>query len=250
MRLTKLLGLVAPALFAFGAIGTTMASATELSEESGKPQILCFVEGCIKALEIPLTGGAFAVETLGSLGITGTSAVSTIKGIEELEGSKGKDGGLVKDVEMRFEGVKKGEANCNTEGLSAEKGQVAALFDLHISAGTRGGVLVPLLLVKFLSKKLGAELEIKCGILKEFVKGTLPCALNAGLVAIPTTAQVEFNCSLNKTTHDQSTGITCTVLCTENEKDPFEIKFGEKFEDAGMEIKLTGKPSKEIFIDD
>ncbi len=155
MRLTKLLGLMALALLAFGAIGTTMASATELSEESGKPQILCFVEGCIKALEIPATGGASSLETLGGgakLRLTGASVASTIKGIKETEGSKGKDGSLVEDIEIKFEGVKKEEANCSTAGLKSEQGQVAALLDLHVSAGTKGGVLVPLLLAKVLTK--------------------------------------------------------------------------------------------------
>ncbi len=250
MRLTKLLGLMALALLAFGAIGTTMASATELSEESGKPQILCFVEGCIKELQIPATGGASTFETLGALSLTGTSVTLTIKGVKELEGSKGKDGGLAEDVEIKFEGVKKGETNCSTAGLKSEQGQVAALLDLHVSAGTKGGVLVPLLLAKFLTKELKPELEIKCALVKVIVKGTLPCAITPGLTAIPTTAAVTVECNLNKTTHDQATGIICTVLCTENEKDPFEIKFGERFEDAGFELKLSGKPSKEIYIDD
>ncbi len=86
--------------------------------------------------------------------------------------------------------------------------------------------------------------------MKVIVKGTIPCAITPGLTAIPTTANVTVECNLNKETHDQATGITCTVLCTENEKDPFEAKISEKFEDAGMDIKLTGKPSKEMFIDD
>ncbi len=247
MRLTKVLRPIILALLALAVVDISSANAVEKEEES-KPQVLCFVEKCITAVEGTLTGGASTLETLSGLALEGTTGTATLKGIKE--GSSSKDGSLT-TIDFHITGAHKGEQKCNTEGASAEKGELLFFLEVHHSAGTNAAKeLVPLLLAKILNKESKSEVIIKCGVVKNIIKGTIGCALSPGLVAIPTSKEVELRCSLNKTTHDQSTGITCTVLCSENEKDPFEAKFGEKFEDAGMDSVLKGKLNKEAYIDD
>jgi hypothetical protein len=248
MRLGRLLALTALATFAFGIIGVAAVDAEE-AEEKNNPRILCLTEKC-RELKITLEGKASSVETLGGLTLSAETAKATISGCEELTA---KDIIKCKDQDLLFTGVKKGEQLCNTEGLSAEKGEVLALLDLTIAAEeTSAKVLQPVLLMKYLNAKLEAKLLIKCGVVKVELKGALGCLIPPGLVNVATTQSVEIKCQLNKTNHDPVIG-TCTVpvaACETLKTEPFEAKFGEKFEDAWLELALHGNPSKDIFIDD
>jgi hypothetical protein len=214
--------------------------------EDGKPAILCFEKGCAPKLTATLAGKTKSelVQLAEALTITATEVEIKIKNCDALAGTEEKDTAACKDQEIVFKGTESKKQPCKTGTLAA--GTVSALLDLKLAAEeTAAKVLQPLLLAKVLNSELKPELLLSCGVIKEAVKGTVGCLLLPGLTL---TAKYEALCKINAK-FDPETG-TCTVECAELKEDPFLSKLGEKFEDAWMEIKLSGEANKEVFGDD
>jgi hypothetical protein len=248
MRRVKLLGLMALSLFAFAAVTASSAMA---EEDPNPPRILCLVAGC-EAIEGTLTAGASELVGLSGKTITGTSAILALKGCEKSEEGT-KDVTLCKDVPLEFKGVKKETTACRSENLKAEKDPIETvllLLDVHASTETTsGGVLESLILAKVLGVDLDTELILNCGLVKVKVKGWIGCLAN-GLKNIATTENFEVACVVNAS-HDKVTGTWKGLLTEEAEKEPLQATLnGSTFEDAWETIKLEGKPTKDIFIDD
>jgi hypothetical protein len=249
MRIVKLLGLMALALFPFAAVTASSAMA---EEDPNPPRLLCLVAGC-EAIEGTLTAGASELVGLSGKTITGTAAELLFKGCEKLT-EETKDVTLCKDVPVHFTGVKREGIACRSENLKAEKDPVETLLlllDLHMSTeSTAGGVLQSLILAKVLGVDLDSEVLLVCGLIKVKEKGWFAC-LATGLKNVQTTENLEITCKVNATTHDKETGTCKGLLCEELEKEPFQATFNPStFEDVWLGINLSGKLSKDIFIDD
>jgi hypothetical protein len=245
------MAVLAITLSAFAAAGAVAASA---EEDAGSPSILCLVAGCSE-LKAELKGTTTSFKVLKGEKFIESSEVSTpLTGCKEVTGSSGKDISLCNNTTITFKGwiVTGTTVKCNTEGDAA--GTVKMKVDLHVASETStGGVLQPLLLARLLnSKEEFKEITIKCGAaLTELFKGTIGCLLLPGLANVATTGTLEVVCKVKTTGRekDPETG-TCKQLCEWLTAEPFQANLGGGFEDAWMEFKVTGSPSKDIFIDD
>jgi hypothetical protein len=250
MRRIWLLAFAAMALFMFGALMTQGAFALE-PEEENNPRILCLVVKC-SDLEGTLRGGANRLEDLEGKTIESTSSELEFKKCEDLAGEK--DVNLCKDVKLNLFGTKKGAVACRSENAKGEKAPVEnimTLVNLHTAAElTSGSVLQPLLMAKILGTALEEELIVNCGGVKAKIKGTVACLFLPGLQNIPTTAEVEDKCEVNKVSHDATTG-TCNVLCEDFGKIGLTAALNGIAEvDSWVAVTLKGKLNKDIFLDD
>jgi hypothetical protein len=246
MRYLKVLVAAAMAMFAFAAVGTALASA----EDPNSPSML-LLEGKVSDLTSTMKGGKSNLSTLAGKELTGTALEGKLKGCKPI-GTNEKDTNLCEAV-LDFTGVKQGAVACRSENAKAEKDPVETVLtivDLHLaSEQTASGELQPLLLFNVLGMSGGeAELTIVCGVVKNKVKGVIPCLLLPGLTNIPVTQEAEIKCALNAS-HDQETG-KCEQLCEWLTEKPFQSNLGAGFEDAGMNATAKGTLSKDIFIDD
>jgi hypothetical protein len=240
MRYFKLLFLATTASCAFGAVGTTAVSAEE-------PAILCLVAGC-GALEVKATGSTFRLEDTNGNSLKGAEVASTLKGCEVIAGSGEKDINLCKDILVALKGVEN-DAGAKCKTGTAANGTVEASLDLHIAAEKNvTKELEPLLLALFLSGELKKELTITCALVKDVVRGALGCLLLPGLKNLFPADALNVHC-LIKERGKPLTG-ECEILCQWLTEEPFEAKLKETFVPAWMELLLTGKPSKDIFVTD
>lgn len=244
MKIVKLWAVAAFALFAFGSLGTAVASA-----EDGVPMILCLVENCSKELEGTFkleAGGTWTEEDLNGDQMTAKGAEITVKACEA---TTGKDTNFCKDQKLILTGAEHNGVKCNTEGDAA--GTIKMLLDLRVAAelNAAGTELEPLLIMKILKANLTAGLVYKCGVMMFEIKGDVGCLVIPGLTQVAANGTVEVLCKLNKKTHDPETG-KCELSCEELEKEPGEDNQSGKFVDMWWNFHLVGEFQKDIFIDD
>lgn len=239
MKPAKLLLLTAMTLGSFGAFGAAAAPAAS-------PAVLCLVSGC-QNIEAAMKGTTVITETLKGKRITSSTTEAKVKNCEALAGTEEKDVSLCKDVTLSLTGVGAEGVKCKSEG--DEPGVVLTLIDLHLaSAESSGKALEPLGLGKVLNSKLeAAEVIVTCGVLKMSAKGTFACSTPVGLKNISTSEELILSCHMKA--GDQEVG-TCVSLCEWLKTDPFLINLGSGFEDAAKEFTVSGKPTKDIFVDD
>lgn len=241
MRSAKLLAGIIMALLAMG----ITASAAMAEEEKANLGILCLVIKC-GALGGKFKGGASLVDGLTGNAVHLTGVELTLNELCE-ETSGGRDVTSCKDQRVALTGAEDGGAKCKTEG--DEPGTLLFLVDIRTAAEKSGaGVLEPLFLIKMLSLDLKPEELFSCGVLKLSMKGTISCLVIPGLANIPTTENAEISCKLTKG-NDPETG-KCEVGCEELTKEPLLVNFGKGFEDSWIEVSLSGKFTKDVFLDD
>lgn len=224
------------------------ASAAVAFAEGGGPAILCLVAGCATRLEgrfVTLAKSTSTLETLLGKEMTSTGVEIIVANCLPIESTEEKDTDHCTNRPIVFVGVKSGGVSCNTEG--DEAGVVLAKLELHLAAEETllGAELQPLLLARIIA----APTMIKCGLIVDKMQGTLGCLLSAGLTNIGAHELMELSCKLNKTTHDAEAG-RCVSLCEWLTLTPFELKLGERLEDAWADLRLLGGFEKDVFVDD
>jgi hypothetical protein len=235
---------------AFAALALSLAGTAIARADENAPELLILENGVTK-LEASFKGGGSTIATLAGKQFTATGVEGKMKGCKN--GSSEKDTTLCEGL-LTFIGWKEGKVACRSENAKGEKDAVETVLvavDLHLADEEPStGVLEPLVLFKVLGQVSGeSELTIVCGTVKDKVKGVLPCLLLPGLEEIPTTKEAEISCKQNTTSHDQETG-KCEHLCEWITEFPFEANLGNGFEDAGLNLSMKGKFSKDIEIDD
>jgi hypothetical protein len=236
MEYPKLSILAVVAFCAFGLLGVAVAGAEG-------PAILCLVAGC-GGLEVKLLGGSFKLEDESQSFVQGGEVASAVTGCNLVAGSGEKDIALCNDIRL----VLKSFNGCKNNGNP--NGTAEVLLDLDLAAELNGAKeLEPLLLLKMLDMTLKPEVTILCSFFVIVLKGTLGCLLLPGLRNIATTDEVEIGCQI-KGRGKPLTG-ECEVACEWLSVDPFVVKLAKAtFSPAWMNLRLKGKPSKDIFIDD
>lgn len=224
---------------------TALLAPTALADSPG----LILVLSGEKVSELTFEGkaGTVLLETAKGLSITCSKASAKVT----FSALSGKEADAEQGaITTLFEGCKKESVNCRSETSGGEKDPIETILVSTTASGAAEETTEKELQF-VLAVAVNGTLLVECGVIKQEVRGALPCLVAPALTEIAAGETVKVLCALEKP-GKQKTGkcVGPTATCEKLAKEPLEGNLGNGFEACAEEAIVEGTFNKMAFLDD